>query len=74
MSDPGAATQVNPHPVSGHRTPREIAEDEAGPIGHVDVDCVPGSGQTETSPRVLPQVVNDELPEADAAEAAEHHP
>lgn len=22
-----------PHPASGHRTPREIAKDEAGPIG-----------------------------------------
>jgi hypothetical protein len=33
MSDPREATHVNPHPVSGHRTPREIAEDEAGPIG-----------------------------------------
>ena len=33
MSDPGQLHQAEPHPVSGHRTPREIAEDEAGPIG-----------------------------------------
>jgi hypothetical protein len=33
MSDPTERTHANPHPVSGHRTPAEIAEDEAGPIG-----------------------------------------
>jgi hypothetical protein len=33
MSDPGQLHQAEPHPVSSHRTPREIAEDEAGPIG-----------------------------------------
>jgi hypothetical protein len=37
MSDPNEATQANPHPVSGHRTPREIELDEAGPIGKPDV-------------------------------------
>jgi hypothetical protein len=26
----------NPHPKSQHRTPEEIAADEAGPIGHPD--------------------------------------
>ena len=36
MSDPGEATQANPHPISQHRTPWEIALDEAGPIGHPD--------------------------------------
>ena len=40
MSDPSGATQANPHPVSGHRTPREIAKDEAGPIGQPDVDVI----------------------------------
>ena len=40
MSDPGQATQANPHPVSQHRTPREIAADEAGPIGQPDLDVV----------------------------------
>jgi hypothetical protein len=38
MSDPGEATQANPHPISQHRTPWEIALDEAGPIGHPDRD------------------------------------
>jgi hypothetical protein len=38
MSNPTETTQADPHPVSGHRTPREIAEDEAGPIGHPDAD------------------------------------
>jgi hypothetical protein len=38
MSDPGEATQANPHPISQHRTPREIAADEAGPIGQPDRD------------------------------------
>jgi hypothetical protein len=40
MSDPRQATQVNPHPVSQHRTPREIALDEAGPIGQPDRDVI----------------------------------
>jgi hypothetical protein len=40
MSDPSEATQANPHPVSQHRSPREIAADEAGPIGQPDVDVV----------------------------------
>jgi hypothetical protein len=39
MSDPGEATQANPHPISQHRTPWEIALDEAGPIGHPDRDA-----------------------------------
>jgi hypothetical protein len=38
MSDPGEATQANPHPISQHRNPREIALDEAGPIGLPDRD------------------------------------
>jgi hypothetical protein len=36
MSDPTETTHANPHPVSGHRRPEEIAEDEAGPIGEGD--------------------------------------
>ena len=40
MSDPSGLTQANPHPVSQHRTPREIAEDEAGPIGQPDLDVI----------------------------------
>ena len=38
MSDPSEATQANPHPVSEHRTPREIELDEAGPIGKPGVN------------------------------------
>lgn len=37
MSDPSEVTQANPHPVSQHRTPEEIAADEAGPIGQPDL-------------------------------------
>lgn len=37
-SDPAEATQANPHPISQHRSPREIALDEAGPIGQPDRD------------------------------------
>ena len=33
MSDPSELHKAEPHPASSHRTPREIAEDEAGPIG-----------------------------------------
>ena len=40
MSDPREATQADPHPVSGHRTPREIAKDEAGPMGQADAEVV----------------------------------
>jgi hypothetical protein len=40
MSDPHQATQANPHPISQHRTPREIAADEDGPIGQPDLDLV----------------------------------
>jgi hypothetical protein len=39
-SDPSESTQANPHPVSEHRTPREIALDEAGPIGQPDRDLI----------------------------------
>jgi hypothetical protein len=38
MSDPSEATRADHHPVSQHRTPREIAADEAGPIGKPDLD------------------------------------
>jgi hypothetical protein len=40
VSDPDQLTQVNPHPLSQHRSPREIAADEAGPIGQPDLDVV----------------------------------
>ena len=33
MSDPRHREEGNPHPDSSHRTPTQIAEDEAGPIG-----------------------------------------
>ena len=38
MSDPRAHTEANPHPISQHRTPGEIAADEDGPIGHPSED------------------------------------
>ena len=62
MSDPDAVTQANPHPVSGHRTPSEIAEDEAGPIGQADTDVVGKVGQSEKSPPPLPQSGDDKVP------------
>jgi hypothetical protein len=43
MSDEGNArelTEADPHPRSQHRTPLEIVQDEAGPIGRSDSDCV----------------------------------
>ena len=42
MSDPTEMTQPDPHPVSGHRTPSEIAMDEAGPIGQQGGHVVSG--------------------------------
>lgn len=62
MSDPHAATQANSHPVSGHRTPSEIAEDEAGPIGQTDTDVVGKDDQSGKSPRSVPQGVDDKVP------------
>jgi hypothetical protein len=50
MRDPSGATQTNPHPVSGHRTPREIAKDEAGAIGQPDVDVIAKEVSGESSP------------------------
>jgi hypothetical protein len=40
MSDPNKPSQVELHPVSEHRTPREIAKDEAGAIGKPDLDVI----------------------------------
>lgn len=37
-------TQVDPHPVSGHRTPHELAQDAVGPIGQGDTDLVAKGG------------------------------
>lgn len=37
MSDPTERHKIEPHPISSHRTPEEIAEDEAGPIGHASL-------------------------------------
>jgi hypothetical protein len=34
MSDTSERHRAEPHPASAHRTPEEIAEDEAGPIGN----------------------------------------
>jgi hypothetical protein len=51
MSDPSEATHANPHPVSGHRTPREIAEDEAGRIGQPDDAISPKQLSGESAPQ-----------------------
>jgi hypothetical protein len=48
MSDPAEATQANPHPISQHRTPWEIALDEAGPIGQPDRDVTSQKGAERT--------------------------
>ena len=41
----------NPHPRSQHRTPEEIAADEAGPIGHPDPDTDVKRVYGESGPR-----------------------
>lgn len=53
MSDPAEASQANPHPISQHRTPWEIALDEAGPIGQPDRDeSSPKAADTERTRHV----------------------
>lgn len=59
MSDPSEATQANPHPVSGHRTPREIAKDEAGPIGQADAEVV--AIESDNGLLVRPVIAEDQL-------------
>jgi hypothetical protein len=54
MSDPSERTHANPHPISGHRTPHEIAEDEAGPIGHPDEHPVEKRGSAKDLAGVMP--------------------
>ena len=72
MSDPSEATRANHHPVSGHRTPREIAKDEAGPIGQTDAEVVErgpiGQADAEVVARetdngllVRPEIAEDQL-------------
>ena len=39
MSNSRADSLGNPHPISQHRTPGEIAADEAGPIGHPEPEA-----------------------------------
>jgi hypothetical protein len=51
MSDPTELTHANPHPVSGHRTPAEIAQDEAGPIGQGEEGVGAKGAPTEQSQR-----------------------
>ena len=51
MCDPSEATQADPHPTSEHRTPREIAQDEAGRIGHLDRDVVSKETSGAKTPR-----------------------
>ena len=61
MSDPNEATQANPHPVSQHRTPHEIAKDEAGPIGRSDLDVIAKEVPNGNSP---PEIVSLNVPPA----------
>ena len=51
MSDPTELNKDNPHPVSQHRTPHEIAEDEAGPIGRPDPDMIARGLPNATPPQ-----------------------
>jgi hypothetical protein len=50
MSDPSRTNQDNHHPVSQHRTPGEIAADEAGPIGQPGIDVIAKGVSGENSP------------------------
>jgi hypothetical protein len=52
MSDPTEQTHADPHPVSGHRTPAEIAEDEAGPIGQGEERVGARGAPTERSQQI----------------------
>jgi hypothetical protein len=66
MSDPNEATQANPHPVSQHRTPHEIAKDEAGPIGRSDLDVIAkevpnGNSPPEKVPLSVPAAAQPEI-------------
>jgi hypothetical protein len=62
MSDPTERHKAEPHPVSAHRTPHEIAEDEAGPIG----DATKGDQKTihaDQGPvRKLDESIEEEKP------------
>ena len=51
MSDLTERNKSNLHPVSQHRTPGEIAEDEAGPIGRSDPDVIAKKVPNGNSPR-----------------------
>ena len=66
MSDPSEATKANHHPVSQHRTPHEIAKDEAGPIGRSDLDVIAkevpnGNSPPEIVPLSVPPAVQPEI-------------
>jgi hypothetical protein len=66
VSDPSEATKANPHPVSQHRTPHEIAKDEAGPIGQPDLDVIAkevpnGNSPPEIVPLSVPPAVQPEI-------------
>jgi hypothetical protein len=63
-SDPREKTQVNPHPVSEHRTPREIAADEVGPIGKPDPDVVSKSA-ADPNPKRYPAARRPNRPKGD---------
>lgn len=50
MSDPTETNKDNPHPASSHRTPDEIAKDEAGPIGETPNHHPPKNLRAENRP------------------------
>ena len=65
MSDPTEVNKSNPHPVSQHRTPREIAEDEAGPIGQPDPDVIAKkipNGNSPLKPTPTPAPLRGAIP------------
>ena len=59
MSDPTERHKLDPHPISSHRTPEEIAEDEAGPIGdatwHYAKPAPDDGGEREKEKRPAPR-------------------
>jgi hypothetical protein len=71
MSDPSEASQANPHPISGHRTPSQIAKDEAGPAGPKPAEA----GPTGHEPKRADKEIHDAVQRgAHAAKSSIKHP
>lgn len=51
MTSSKRPTQTELHPISEHRTPREIAADEDGSIGQPDLDVVAGEVSSASAQR-----------------------